>query len=40
MVQFGGPVQTPEHLEIDSAAAWLRERVLELYAEIDKGEER
>jgi 1-acyl-sn-glycerol-3-phosphate acyltransferase len=40
VVQFGEPVQTPEHLEIDSAAAWLREHVLELYDQIDRGEER
>ena len=39
VVQFGEPVQTPEHLEVDSAAAWLREHVLELYDQIDKGEE-
>jgi 1-acyl-sn-glycerol-3-phosphate acyltransferase len=39
VVQFGDPVQTPEHLEIDSAAAWLRKHVIELYHQIDKGEE-
>jgi 1-acyl-sn-glycerol-3-phosphate acyltransferase len=39
VVQFGEPVQTPEHLEIDSAAAWLREHVLELYHQIDREEE-
>ena len=40
VVQFGEPIQTPEHLEIDSAAVWLRELVLQLYYQIDKGEER
>jgi 1-acyl-sn-glycerol-3-phosphate acyltransferase len=40
VVQFGAAVQTPEHLEIDAAAAWLREHVLELYNQIEKGEER
>lgn len=40
VVQFGEPIQTPEYLEIDSAAAWLRKNVIELYHHIDKGEER
>jgi 1-acyl-sn-glycerol-3-phosphate acyltransferase len=40
VVQFGESVQTPEDLEIDSAAAWLREHVLELYDQIDKNEQR
>jgi 1-acyl-sn-glycerol-3-phosphate acyltransferase len=39
-VRFGEPVEAPEHLEFDSAAAWLREHVLELYRQIDKDEER
>lgn len=38
-VRFGESVQAPEHLEFDAAAAWLRERVLELYRQIDKDEE-
>jgi 1-acyl-sn-glycerol-3-phosphate acyltransferase len=40
MVRFGQPVQVPKHLDFDAAAAWLRERVLELYRQIDKDEER
>lgn len=40
LVQFGEPVQCPEYLDFDSAAAWLRERVLELYRRIDKEERR
>lgn len=39
VVKFGQPVQTPEQLEFDSAAAWLREHVVELYYQIDKDEE-
>jgi 1-acyl-sn-glycerol-3-phosphate acyltransferase len=40
LVQFGEPVQCPEYLDFDSAAAWLRERVLELYRRIDKEDGR
>jgi 1-acyl-sn-glycerol-3-phosphate acyltransferase len=40
VVRFGQPVQSPEHMEFDSAAAWLRERVLELYGRINKDEKR
>lgn len=40
VVRFGQPIKSPEHMEFDSAAAWLRERVLELYSDIDKDEER
>ena len=39
-VRFAEPVGAPEHLEFDSAAAWLREQVLELYRHIDKDEEQ
>jgi 1-acyl-sn-glycerol-3-phosphate acyltransferase len=39
-VRFGESVQAPEHLEFDAAAAWLRERVLELYGQINKDEEK
>jgi 1-acyl-sn-glycerol-3-phosphate acyltransferase len=31
IVQFGQPVQIPEHLDQDAGAAWLREHVLALY---------
>ena len=40
VVQFGQPVQIPEHLDQDAGAAWLRERVLELYERAKQGEER
>ncbi|HEV8369515.1 MAG TPA: lysophospholipid acyltransferase family protein [Pyrinomonadaceae bacterium] len=40
VVRFGGVTQTPKDLEFDSAAAWLRERVLELYQQIEKQVER
>jgi 1-acyl-sn-glycerol-3-phosphate acyltransferase len=40
VVSFGQPVQTPEDMEVDSAAAWLRERVMELYNQINKDEDR
>ena len=40
VVRFGQPVHTPEQMEFDSAAAWLRERVLELDGQINKDEER
>jgi 1-acyl-sn-glycerol-3-phosphate acyltransferase len=40
VVRFGQPVHSPEQMEFDSAAAWLRERVLELYRQIDKDEEK
>jgi 1-acyl-sn-glycerol-3-phosphate acyltransferase len=31
VVRFGRPVRIPEDLDLDAGAAWLRERVLELY---------
>jgi 1-acyl-sn-glycerol-3-phosphate acyltransferase len=34
IVQFGEPVRSPEHLQFDSAAAWLRDQVLKLYQQI------
>ena len=40
VVHFGQPVQVPEHLDQDAGAAWLRERVLELYEQAKQGEER
>lgn len=40
VVRFGQPVTCPEDMEFNSAAAWLRERVLELYGQINKDEER
>lgn len=40
VVQFGQPIQIPEHLDQDAGAAWLRERVLELYEQAKQGEER
>jgi 1-acyl-sn-glycerol-3-phosphate acyltransferase len=39
VVRFGEAIQSPEHLEFDEAAAWLREQVLELYQQIEKQEE-
>jgi hypothetical protein len=36
VVRFGEPTQSPQDLDFDSAAAWLRERVLELYRQIEK----
>ena len=39
-VRFGQPVQIPEHLDQDAGAAWLRERVLELYERAKQEEER
>jgi 1-acyl-sn-glycerol-3-phosphate acyltransferase len=36
VVRFGEPTQSPKDLDFDSAAAWLRERVLELYRQIEK----
>jgi 1-acyl-sn-glycerol-3-phosphate acyltransferase len=39
VVRFGEVTQSPKHLEFDSAAAWLRDRVLELYQQIEKQEE-
>jgi 1-acyl-sn-glycerol-3-phosphate acyltransferase len=40
VVRFGEAIQSPEHLEFDSAAVWLRDHVLELYQQIEKQEER
>lgn len=40
VVRFGEPTQSPKNLEFDLAAAWLRERVLELYQQIEKQVER
>jgi 1-acyl-sn-glycerol-3-phosphate acyltransferase len=40
VVRFGQPVHCPEQMEFDSAAVWLRERVLELDDQINKDEER
>ena len=39
-VQFGQPVQIPEHLDQDAGAVWLREHVLALYEQAKQGEER
>jgi 1-acyl-sn-glycerol-3-phosphate acyltransferase len=36
VVRFGEAIQSPKDLEFDSAAAWLRERVLELSQRIEK----
>jgi 1-acyl-sn-glycerol-3-phosphate acyltransferase len=38
VVRFGEVIQSPKHLEFDSAAAWLRDQVLELYQQIKKQE--
>ena len=40
VVRFGQPVQIPERLDQDAGAAWLRERVLSLYEQAGRGEER
>lgn len=37
---FGRPVQIPENFDLHAGAAWLRERVLELYEHARKEEER
>jgi 1-acyl-sn-glycerol-3-phosphate acyltransferase len=39
VVRFGEAIHSPENLEFDSAAAWLREQVLELYQQIEKQDE-
>jgi 1-acyl-sn-glycerol-3-phosphate acyltransferase len=36
LVRFGGVTQSPKDLDFEAAAAWLRERVLELYQQIEK----
>jgi 1-acyl-sn-glycerol-3-phosphate acyltransferase len=40
VVRFGELIQSPKNLEFESAAAWLRDQVLELYQQIEKQEER
>jgi len=40
VVQFGQPLQIPETLGQDDGAAWLRDRVLELYAQAKQAGER
>jgi len=40
VVQFGQPVRIPESLDQDAGAAWLRERVLELYEQAKQEAER
>jgi len=40
VVHFGEPVQIPDHLDLDTGAAWLRECVLKLYEEVRQREER
>jgi len=40
VVQFGQPVQIPEHLDEDAGATWLREHVLALYEQAKQEAER
>jgi 1-acyl-sn-glycerol-3-phosphate acyltransferase len=40
VVQFGGPVNIPENFTQESGAVWLRERVLELYADAKQWSQR
>ncbi len=39
VIAMGAPVHVLEELDIDSGAAWLRERTLQLYERVQESEE-